>query len=75
MKYTGLCLLLLILLSCSFNDNSKYWNEHNDKRIVKQKKLLEIINKSNDITQMTLNEYKIYLEDYTKKSKYPDISQ
>jgi hypothetical protein len=24
---------------------------------------------------MTLKEYEIYIDDYTKKSKYPDISQ
>jgi hypothetical protein len=24
---------------------------------------------------MTLQEYEIYIDDYTKKSKYPDISQ
>jgi hypothetical protein len=24
---------------------------------------------------MTLEEYEIYIDDYTKKSKYPDISQ
>jgi hypothetical protein len=24
---------------------------------------------------MTLEEYKIYIDDHTKKSKYPDISQ
>jgi hypothetical protein len=24
---------------------------------------------------MTYDEYKIYIDDYTKKSKYPDINQ
>jgi hypothetical protein len=24
---------------------------------------------------MTLQEYEIYIDDYTKKSKYPDINQ
>jgi hypothetical protein len=24
---------------------------------------------------MTLNEYELYIDDYTKKSKYPDISK
>ena len=31
--------------------------------------------KTDDITSMTLNEYEIYIDDYTKKSKYPDISK
>ena len=40
-----------------------------------QKKLSKILKKSDDITTMTLEEYEIYIDDYTKKSKYPDISQ
>ena len=31
--------------------------------------------KSYDITAMTQEEYKIYIDDLTKKSKYPDITQ
>ena len=40
-----------------------------------QKKINEILKKSDDITKMTLEEYEIYIDDYTKKSKYPDISK
>ena len=40
-----------------------------------QKKLNQILKKSDDITSMTLEEYEIYIDDYTKKSKYPDISK
>ena len=40
-----------------------------------QKKLNEILKKADDITSMTLEEYEIYIDDYTKKSKYPDISK
>ena len=36
---------------------------------------IEILKKSDDITKMTLEEYEIYIDDYTKKSKYPDISK
>ena len=35
----------------------------------------KIIEKSNNIISMSLDEYKIYIEDHTKKSRYPDISQ
>ena len=34
-----------------------------------------LLKKSKDIRSMTLEEYKIYIEDYTKKSNYPDISK
>ena len=68
-------LTLLLLNNCSLNQDSKYWTEDVDKRIEDQRKLSEILKKSEDITTMTLEEYEIYIDDYTKKSKYPDISQ
>ena len=40
-----------------------------------KKKLSKIFKKADDITTMTLEEYEIYIDDHTKKSKYPDISQ
>ena len=71
-----LCLFLLLFLNnCSLNKDSKYWTEDSTKKKDEQKKLLKILKKSDDITTMTLEEYKIYIEDYTKKSNYPDISK
>ena len=71
-----LCLFLIIFLNnCSLNKDSQYWTEDSIKNKEKQKKILEILKKSKDITSMTLEEYKIYIEDYTKKSNYPDISK
>ena len=67
--------LLLFLNNCSLNKDSQYWTEDTIKKKYEQKKLSEILKKSNDITTMTLEEYKIYIEDYTKKSNYPDISK
>ena len=75
MRSIRIFLFFIILASCSFNDNSKYWNEHNEKRIAKEIELNEIIKKSKDITLITMDEYKIYIEDYTKKSKYPNIDK
>ena len=65
----------LILSNCSFNKDSQYWTENSVKSKTSQKKLNEILKKSDDITSMTLEEYEIYIDDYTKKSKYPDISK
>ena len=65
--------ILLFLNNCSLNKDSQYWTKDPIKKIDKQKKFLEILNKSKDIRTMTFNEYKIYIEDYTKKSNYPDI--
>jgi len=75
MKKINLILMLLIFQSCSLNNDSVYWNENNKKRINEKKNLAKIIKKSKDITSMSLNEYKIYIDDYIKKSKYPDITQ
>ena len=71
-----LTLFLLILLNnCSLNKDSKYWTEDVVKKNENQKKLTNILKKSEDITTMTIEEYQIYIDDYTKKSKYPDINQ
>ena len=67
--------LLLFISNCSLNKDSQYWTEDTIKKKDEQKKLSKILTKSEDITSMTLEEYKIYIEDYTKKSKYPDISK
>jgi hypothetical protein len=75
MKLTFILSLLFILSNCSLNTDSKYWTEDVEKRKENQKKLSKILKKTDDITTMTLEEYKIYIDDHTKKSKYPDINQ
>ena len=75
MKKILIFILVLFNSNCSLNNDSKYWSEDNIKRIDEEKKLLEILKKSNDITKMSFREYEIYIDDYTKKSKYPDISK
>ena len=67
--------LLLLLNNCSLNKDSKYWTEDVVKKNENQKKLTNILKKSEDITTMTFEEYEIYIDDYTKKSKYQDINQ
>jgi len=75
MKLTLILIIFLLLNNCSLNKDSKYWTEDLKKRDENKKQLSEILKKSEDITTMTLKEYEIYIDDYTKKSKYPDISQ
>ena len=67
--------LLIFLYSCSLNKDSQYWTEDSIKKKDEQEELTKILKKSKDITSMTLEEYQIYIEDYTKKSNYPDISK
>ena len=75
MKLIITFVFLVFLTNCSLNKDSKYWTEDVVKKSEDKKKLSEILKKSEDITTMTLEEYKIYIDDYTKKSKYPDINQ
>ena len=65
----------LILVNCSLNKDSQYWTENSIESINNKKNLKEILKKADDPTSMTLEEYEIYIDDYTKKSKYPDISE
>ena len=74
MKSILILSLFLFLSNCSLSKDSKYWTEDVVKRVNDEKKLSKILKKSNDITTMTLDEYKIYIDDYTKKSKYPNIN-
>ena len=75
MKFVFIFFIILLLNNCSLNKDSKYWTEDVVKKNENQKKLTNILKKSEDITTMTFLEYQIYIDDYTKKSKYPDINQ
>jgi hypothetical protein len=75
MKLVFIFFIISFLTHCSLNKDSKYWTEDVVKKNEDQKKLSEVLKKSEDITNMTYDEYKIYIDDYTKKSKYPDINQ
>ena len=75
MKLAFIFFIILFLTNCSLNKDSKYWTEDVVKKSKDQKKLSEVLKKSKDITTMTYEEYKIYIDDFTKKSKYPDINQ
>ena len=75
MKLVFIFFIFLILNNCSLNKDSKYWTEDIVKTSEDQKELTEVLKKSEDITNMSFEEYEIYIDDYTKKSKYPDINQ
>ena len=75
MKLVFILFIFFILNNCSLNKDSKYWTEDVVKKNKDQKKLSKVLKKSDDIRNMTYDEYKIYIDDYTKKSKYPDINQ
>ena len=74
MKILIFFLFYLMITNCSLNKDSQYWTEDSIKKKDNSKKLIKIIKKSNDIRLMTVDEYKIYMDDYIKKSKYPDLN-
>ncbi len=74
MKILIFFLFYLMISNCSLNKDSEYWTEDIIKKKDNSKKLIKIIKKSNDIRLMTVDEYKIYMDDYIKKSKYPDLN-
>ena len=75
MKFILIIFIIFLLNNCSLNKDSKYWTEDVIKTSEDQIKTSEVLKNSEDITNMTYDEYKIYIDDYTKKSKYPDINQ
>ena len=75
MKIVLIFFIFLFLNNCSLKKDSKYWKNKEVSKSNDQKKLSQISEKSDDIIKMTYDEYKIYVDDYTKKSKYPDINQ
>ena len=75
MKFVFIFFIILLLNNCSLNKDSKYWTEDVVKTSEDQKELTEVLKKSEDITNMSFEEYEIYIDDYTKKSKYPNISE
>mgnify|MGYP004063740049 FL=1 len=75
MKFVFIFFIILLLNNCSLNKDSKYWTEDIVKTSEDQKELTEVLKKSEDITNMSFEEYEIYIDDYSKKSKYPDISK
>jgi hypothetical protein len=65
--------LLLILTACSFDKDSTYWNEDSIKKTIENKKLSKINIKNKDFKSMTFEEFTLFLEDYSNKSKFPNI--
>ena len=65
--------IIILINACSLNSESKYWSKDNIKRINYEKKIDNIVKKSKDIMSMSYDEYKIFINNYTKNNKYPKI--
>ena len=61
MKLSSYIVILIVISGCSLNKDSAYWTEDSVKKKADSKKLNKIIEKSNDIRSMTVEEYEIYI--------------
>ena len=64
-----------LISGCSFNKNSNFWTEDSNKMKNLNSKLDKILSKSNDLISLNFEEYKIFINEYNKKSKFPDINK
>ena len=63
---------LIFLTSCSFNKNSKFWNSKNMQNSIVENQTIEVKKYS---SSMTYEEFEEFINDYAKKSSYPDINK
>tara|TARA_B100001057_G_scaffold492361_1_gene584610 strand:+ start:354 stop:581 length:228 start_codon:yes stop_codon:yes gene_type:complete len=68
-------LLLLSLNNCSLNKNSNFWNEDSVKKANYSKNLEKIMKKSKDLLSMSFSEFEIYINEYNKTTKFPNINK
>ena len=82
MKFFFILFSIFFVANCSLNKDSKYWKNDNQNRLSDKaintdnnKDLSKILNKSGDLNSMTIQEYELFIKDYTKKNDFPDISK
>ena len=74
MKYS-IFLPILFLTNCIQTNDSNFINKNlfNDNQ--NQKKLIDLEKKLSYTVEMSFNDFKFYIDDYVKKSKYPNINK
>ena len=68
-------LILLLLSNCVLTNESDSIRKNLFYENKDQKKISDNQKTMSYKTNMSFNEFQIYIDDYTKKSKYPDINQ
>ena len=74
MKNLFILSIFIFAGACSLNKSSTYWNEDPIKKKNEDNEVSKIMNKSDDITLMSLKEYKLYIKNYTEKNNYPKLN-
>jgi len=73
MRSFNLIIFFIFVSNCSLNNDFQFSNKNKEEKN-KNAELYNILEKKNDITKMTFEEYKIYLDDYTK-NEYPSLNK
>jgi len=81
MKYFFLS-LFLILMACSYDKNSTYWNRDSVNKSLEIDKFLNVSKKNEDSKTMTISDFEtmtfdqfnLFLKEYSNESTYPDIN-
>lgn len=74
MRSFNLIIFFIFVSNCSLNNDFQFSNKNKEEKN-KNAELYNILEKKNDITKMTFEEYKIYLDDYTKRNEYPSLNK
>ncbi len=74
MRSFNLIIFFIFVSNCSLNNDFQFSNKNKEEKN-KSSELYNILEKKNDITKMTFEEYKIYLDDYTKRNEYPSLNK
>jgi len=74
MRSVNLIIFFIFVSNCSLNNDFQFSNKNKEEKN-KSSELYNILKKKNDITKMTFEEYKIYLDDYTKRNEYPSLNK
>ena len=62
----------ILLTNCILNNNSKFWNSSDNNYFINEKKKFETVEYDSN---MSFEQFEIFIEDYAKNSNYPDISK
>ena len=62
----------ILLTNCSLNKNLKFWNSNDNNYSINEKKKFETVEYDSN---MSFEQFEIFIEDYAKNSNYPDISK
>ena len=60
----------LTLTSCALNKNSNFWNSNNNYSINENK-----VNSIKYDSNMSFEQFEIFIKEYAKNSNYPDINK